>query len=124
IGGNRGVLGIFDMMNLRDDCTHERYWEIHRSLLWHILSGDGQINVSDDAFLAVDDLEKAMKETTLQCFRIFKEQYIDHSKNLFEEIAQIKIREMIGDKASTNTEWFKSIQSEDGFSSLIEAIKS
>jgi hypothetical protein len=123
LGKNRGILGIYDMLSICYIFIRTEYWEIQKSLYWHGLKQSGRDNITDQDVLNID-LRMLMEEVNVMALSIFKELYIDNGKNVFEDFTKIEGTDLVGGQASSISDWFGLIKSEEIFDSLVEIIKS
>ncbi|MFA6897063.1 MAG: P-loop NTPase fold protein [Patescibacteria group bacterium] len=88
-----GILGLYDLLAFRLHCSTDRggdIFDLSRSLSKHSdKNAPTEGNTRDIA-------KEEMREISQKVFGIFKEQYIDPGKNIFEEIEKLHLNELAG----------------------------
>lgn len=90
---NRGVLGLMDTMGFRLSCCHNRGGRLYN--LYHALG----YHANSDAPTSGNITELAigeMREMSQFIFKVFKEEYIDKKRNIFDEIDTLAMEDMTG----------------------------
>ena len=88
-----GILGLHDLMLFRLFCSADRggdIFDLSRALSYH---GDEKAPTEGDTRLIV---KEEMREISQKVFEIFKTQYIDQNKNIFEEANVITQEQLAG----------------------------
>jgi hypothetical protein len=90
---DRGVMGLYDLLAFRLKCCADRNGDIYnlsRSLSKH---GSPQAPTTGETRIIVIE---EMREMSQKVFSIFKSQFIDQKKNIFEEIENLTINDVSG----------------------------
>lgn len=90
---NAGVLGLYDLMLFRLFCSADRggdIFDLSRALSYH--SDEKAPTEGDTRVIAKEE----MREISQKVFDIFKIQYIDQNKNIFEEIQAVEQAKFTG----------------------------
>ncbi len=90
---DRGVLGLYDLMAFRLFCSADRggdIFDLSRALSLH--SDEKAPTEGNTGIIAIEE----MREISQKVFGIFKTQYIDKNKNIFEEISTIDQGQLTG----------------------------
>lgn len=90
---DRGVLGLHDLMLFRLSCSADRggdIFNLSRALAQH--ADEKAPHEGDVRNIAREE----MREISQKVFEIFKIQYIDSNKNIFEEIAALQTSDLAG----------------------------
>ncbi len=90
---DRGVLGLHDLMLFRLFCSTDRGGDIFD--LSRALSKHGAENAPTEGDTRVIAKEE-MREVSQKVFEIFKTQYIDLNKNIFDEIEALQLAQFAG----------------------------
>lgn len=89
----RGVVGLYDLMEFRLYCSADRggdIFDLSRALSKH---ADSNAPTSGDTrIIAIEE----MREISQKVFDIFKKQYIDTKRNIFEEISNLQLGDLAG----------------------------
>jgi len=91
---NYGVLGLYDLMVFRLFCSTDRGGDIFnltRALLKH--ENEKAPTEGNTRNIAREE----MREISQKVFDIFKKQYIDLNKNIFEEMEKIQLKDLAGE---------------------------
>ncbi|MEI6042535.1 MAG: P-loop NTPase fold protein [bacterium] len=89
----RGVLGLYDLMAFRLYCSADRggdIFDLSRALSKH--SDKGAPTEGNTQVIAKEE----MREISQKVFDIFKKQYIDTKRNIFEEISNLELKDLAG----------------------------
>jgi KAP family P-loop domain len=89
----RGVLGLHDLMIFRLSCSADRggdIFDLSRALAQH--ADEKAPTQGDTRVIAREE----MREISQKVFEIFKAQYIDSKKNIFDEIAALQVADFAG----------------------------
>jgi hypothetical protein len=89
----RGVLGLHDLLSFRLKCCSDRggdLFNLSRALIKH---GDLEAPTSG---MVRDIVVGEMREISQRVFQIFKSQYIDKDKNIFNEINKLTLENVCG----------------------------
>ena len=90
---DRGVLGLHDLMLFRLFCSSDRggdIFDLSRALSKH---GDEKAPTQGDTRVIA---QEEMREISQKVFGIFKTQYIDPNKNIFDEIETLQLAQFAG----------------------------
>lgn len=90
---DRGVLGLYDLMLFRLFCSADRGGDIFD--LSRALSKHGDENAPTEGNTGIIAQEE-MREISQKVFKIFKTQYIDINKNIFDEIEATNLAQFAG----------------------------
>lgn len=91
---NRGVLGLHDLMLFRLFCSADRggdIFDLSRALSKH---GDEKAPTEGDTRVIA---QEEMREISQKVFEIFKTQYIDPNKNIFDEVEALQLAQFAGE---------------------------
>ncbi|WDF49770.1 P-loop NTPase fold protein [Paenibacillus sp. KACC 21273] len=96
INNTNDILGIHDLLSFRSNCIagpNSNMFNLARALSLHsnsvaILSG-----------VVLDLVIEEMRELSQKVFKIFKIKYIDHRKNIFEDVYDLTSKEILGDNS-------------------------
>ncbi len=91
---DRGVIGLFDLMLFRLNCCADRggdIFNIVRAILKH--ANPNATTKGDTNQLLIEE----MREISQKVFQIFKAQYIDKKKNIFDEIDSLSLKDVCGE---------------------------
>lgn len=89
---SRGILGFYDLLHFRLYCCEDRnggFYNLYHSLLLHS-DPHAQLNGNVQE-LTINE----MREISQKCFSIFKNQYIDTKKNIFEEVYNLSQKNLL-----------------------------
>ena len=93
LSNNRSILGIYDMLEFRLFCSHDRssrYFNLFSALGYHE-------NTEAKTDGSIRDLAiQQMREISQKCFQIIKTAYIENSLNIFDEIKNISQESFYG----------------------------
>ena len=90
---NKGILGIYDMLEFRLYCSHDRsnhYYNLFSAL------GYRENKKAKTNGLVRDLAVQQMREISQKCFEIIKTAYIENSLNIFDEIKNISQESFYG----------------------------
>jgi len=90
---DRGVLGLHDLMLFRLFCSADRggdIFNVSRALSEH--GNENPPTQGDTRIIAKEE----MREISQKVFEIFKLQYLDTSKNIFDEIEALRLTQLAG----------------------------
>lgn len=90
---DRGVLGLYDLLMFRLYCSADRggnHFNLQRALSKH-----GNPNASTKGLIS-DIVVEEMREISQNVFQIFKSQYIDQNKNLFDLVDNLSLADLSG----------------------------
>ena len=91
---DRGIAGLYDLLLFRLRCSSDRGGDIFN--LSRALSKHGDPNAPTEGSVKNIVIEE-MREISQKVFQIFKEQYIDTGKNIFDEIDRLTLEAVCGD---------------------------
>jgi hypothetical protein len=119
--GNRGVLGLYDLILFRLQCSADRLGQVfnlHSSLIvYHDMDAPTSGLVSGLALVG-------MRSLSQRVFALFKARYIDSNINFFDEAEAITDGELLGDSASFYFAEARGNGAEEKFGESIEATHS
>lgn len=90
---DRGILGLYDLLTFRLNCRADKGDDIFN--LARALSKHGDPNApieGDTRIIAIEE----MREISQKVFQIFKSQYINKEKNIFDEIDNVTLEAVCG----------------------------
>ncbi|MCG8541085.1 MAG: KAP family NTPase, partial [Clostridia bacterium] len=90
----RGVMGLHDLLLFRLSCCTDRGGDIFN--LSRALSKHGDPNAPTSGSVRAIVIEE-MREMSQKVFGVFKTQYIDKKKNIFDEIDKLTLSEVCGE---------------------------
>lgn len=80
---NENILGLYNMLSFRLRCNNDRGGRFYD--VYEALAGKSNYN-----------LDEQMKDISVKCFDLFKNNYIDFDKNIFKEIDDLTERDLLG----------------------------
>lgn len=90
---NKSVLGLYDLLLFRIECCSDRGGDIYylaKALYVHGNNKDYEVG-EDKKSIVIE-----MRKISQYIFKIFKNNYIDTKKNIFDEINQLKLQDVCG----------------------------
>jgi len=90
----RGVIGLYDLLLFRLRCSYDRGGDIFN--LSRALSKHGDLSAPTEGSIR-DIVIEEMREISQMVFQIFKKQYVDVKKNIFDEIDKLTLADVCGD---------------------------
>lgn len=91
---NRGVMGLYDLLLFRLSCCKDRGGDIFN--LSRSLSKHGNPQAPTSGNINKITIEE-MREISQRVFQIFKSQFIDQNKNIFDEIDNLAMENVCGE---------------------------
>lgn len=91
---DRGIVGLYDLLLFRLRCSSDRGGDIFN--LSRALSKHGDPKAPTEGSIKNIVIEE-MREISQKVFQIFKEQYIDAEKNIFDEVDSLTLEVACGD---------------------------
>jgi hypothetical protein len=115
---SRGVLGLFDLLLFRLQCSADRQGQIHNVHTALIVHDD--MNASTDGLLVQRLAIAGMRTISQRVFEIFKSRYIDPERNLLDDIRAISDDALIGTASPRATQ----TDTSEGLPILLEKTRS
>lgn len=119
---NEGIIYIDCMLSLH--LSLNRNNNIRKALHWHKLTNNGQKEIPELVRDEAITLNQAMEHLSIKAFQIFNRKYIEKKRNIFAEIADLTIDDLVGNEILDCHDWIELIKNKEQYAYQIDVIKS